>query len=181
MRYRLPLFILLALTIAGSAAAQTNLAIVGGALFPFGDFGDTSDISPYIGARYEIQDVNALGKVATTSYLIYGGYAFLLTSSDWEALVGTDENGSYFDIGLGARVHSKANGLFAGVGAGYVNFNPAGVASSSNGLGLMVGLGLATNMTSFKLELEGRGNVAFMEGSQTITSVLVLLGIGFPF
>ena len=177
MRYRLPLFVLLALLTAGSVAAQTNLGIVGGALFPFGDFKDTSDISPYIGARYEVQDVNALGKVATTSYMIYGGYAFLLASSD----AGTDENGGYFDIGLGARVHSKTNGLFAGVGAGYVNFNPAGALSSSNGLGVMVGLGIATNMTSFKLELEGRGNVGFMEGSQTITSILVLLGIGFPF
>jgi hypothetical protein len=177
MRYRLLLFVLLALTIAGTAAGQTNLAIVGGALFPFGDFEETSDISPYIGARYEVQDVNALGKVATTSYLIYGGYAFLIANSNFD----TDESGSYFDIGLGARVHSKTNGLFAGVGAGYVNFNPAGATSSSNGLGVMVGLGIATNMTSFKLELEGRGNVGFMEGSQTITSILILLGIGFPF
>lgn len=184
MRYRLALLVMLVLVVAGTAAAQTNLGIVAGALFPFGDFQNTSDVSPYVGVRYEIQDVNALGKVATVSYLVYGGYAFLITDKQWDEFlnsIGIDENGGYFDLGLGVRIHSKTNGLYAGVGAGYVYFNPAGASNASNGLGLQASLGIATGLTSYKLELEVRGNVAFVEDSQTITSALVLLGFGLPF
>ena len=87
MRIRVPIGLCLFLVLAGPAAAQTNLGVVGGALFPVGDFAETTDISPYIGARYELQDVNALGKVATVSYLVYGGYAFLLNDADYDALL----------------------------------------------------------------------------------------------
>ena len=172
MRFWLPLCLGLVLPAAGGAGAQTNLGIVGGALVPVGDFNQTSDVSPYIGARYEIRDVNPLGRVAAMSYHVYGGTAFLQ---------GQQANGNYFEIGLGTRVYSRSNGLFVGAGAGYVNYNPPGPSSSSNGLGLQVGLGLSTGMTSFRLEIEGRGNIAFLEGSDSIGSFLVLIGLGFPF
>ncbi len=184
MRIRIPIGLFLVLVLAGPAAAQTNLGVVGGALFPVGDFAETADISPYIGARYELQDVNALGKVATVSYLVYGGYAFLVNDADFDAAlkaVGIDDNGGYFDLGLGARVYSKSNSLFVGVGAEWVNLSPAGAESSSNGFGLNASLGFATAVTSFRLELEGRGNIAFLEGDRHIESFLVLIGLGLPF
>ena len=184
MRMRIPIGLFLVLVLAVPAAAQTNLGVVGGALFPVGDFAKTTDISPYLGARYELQDVNALGKVATVSYLVYGGYAFLLTDADFDALLksqGKDGNGGYFNLGLGARVYSKSTSLFVGIGAEYVNYNPAGAESSSNGFGLNAGLGFATAVTSFRLELEGRGNIVFLEGDTHIGSFLVLIGLGLPF
>ena len=100
------LFLVCVFVGVGVAGAQTNLGISGGALLPLGDFEEATDISPYVGVRYEIQDVNALGQVAVLSYLIQGGFAFLQTDSRLETVLdaaGDKDDGYYFEGGVGAR------------------------------------------------------------------------------
>jgi hypothetical protein len=183
MRNVILVFSAVLLGLAGAASAQTNLGFTGGALFPLGDFGDTTDISPYIGMSLEIQDVNAIGQVAVLSFLVQGGYAFLQADSDLEALLneqGKSNDGGYFDAGVGARVYSKANPLFISVGASYLNLKIAGDSKSRSGVGGYVGLGFASAVTSFRLSVEGRANVGFFN-NDNITHLQALVGFGLPF
>lgn len=165
------------------AGAQTNLGIVGGLLLPFGDFADVADASPYIGARWEVQDVNVLGQVAVMSFLLQGGFAFLQTDSDLEALLddaGSTDDGSYFDIGLGTRMYSAASPLFVGVGGNYVNVDVAGPGDSENGLGLYAGAGVVIDTPSVKFDIEGRANIVFIS-DDNLTHFQILAAFGFPF
>lgn len=165
------------------AGAQTNLGIGGGLLFPVGDFGDVADVSPYIGARWEMQDVNALGQVAVMSLLLQGGFAFLQTDSDYEKLLdeaGESDDGGYFDIGLGLRMYSSASPVFVSVGGSYVNVNFPGPGDSENGAGLHAGAGLVLDTPSFKFDIEGRANVVFISGDN-LTHFQVLASFGIPF
>jgi hypothetical protein len=165
------------------AGAQTNLGIGGGLLMPVGDFGDVADVSPYVGARWEMQDVNALGQVAVLSLLVQGGFAFLQTDSDLERSLdeaGESDDGGYFDIGLGARMYSSASPLFVSVGGSYVNLDAPGPGDSENGGGLYAGAGLVIDTPSFKIDIEGRANVVFIS-DDNLTHFQVLAAFGFPF
>ncbi len=183
MRNGILVFSATVLVLAGAASAQTNLGFTGGALFPVGDFAESADISPYIGVSLEIQDVNAIGQVAVLSFLLQGGYAFLQTDSDLEALLdeqGKTEDGSYFDVGVGARVYSTANPLFISVGASYLNLELAGGGDSQNGFGAYIGAGFASAVTSFRLSIEGRANIGLFE-DDNLTYFQALVGFGLPF
>jgi hypothetical protein len=183
MRYRILFATVTLLASAGAPLAATNLAIMGGALFPVSDFAKTVDLSPYLGARVEFQDVNARGQTAVISYLAWGGFALLLPDADVEAALkaaGQDEDGTYFDAGIGVRVYTRS-ALFLGGGVSYVNVNEAGPSNSLHGVGFMVGLGVAFNRESFKFEIEGRGNLGLLEDNNDVQHVQLLAAIGFPF
>jgi len=177
------MMVILVLPVA--AMAGNNLTLQGGALFPVSDFADANTISPYGGLRFEWQDINALGQTAVQSFLIYGGYSILFIDSDYksalEAVGASTDDGGYFEAGVATRIYSKSNAAFVGVGGSYVNYNPAGPADSKPGFGLMVGLGLANDSSTYRLEIEGRANVAWIQDRDSIVSFMALLGIGLPF
>jgi hypothetical protein len=183
MRRSIVLAAVLMLAAAIPAGAQTNLGIGGGLLLPVGDFGDIADASPYIGARWEVQDVNVLGQVAVMSFLVQGGFAFLQTDSDLEDALdalGDTDDGSYFDIGLGARMYSAASPLFVSVGGNYVNLDAPGPGDSENGAGLYAGAGLVIDTPAVKVDVEGRANVVFI-ADDNLTHFQILAAFGFPF
>lgn len=183
MRHSIPLVIVALLATAGTSVAETNLAVMGGAMFPVSDFANTTDISPYLGARVELQDVNARGQTAVLSYLAWGGFGLLFPDADVEAALkaaGQDEDGTYFEAGVGARVYTRS-ALFLGGGVSYVHLDEAGPTKSLNGVGFMVGLGVAFNRTSFKFEIEGRGKLALLQESNDIEHLELVAAIGFPF
>ena len=185
MRSRFVIMMALVLMVPATVLGGNNLTLQGGALFPVSDFANTTDISPYGGLRFEWQDINALGQTAVQSFLLYGGYAALFAESDYKSLLeaagSTADDGSYFEAGLATRVYSKKNSAFVGVGASYVNLNVPGPGEAKSGVGLMLGLGIANDSDSWRLELEGRANVAWVQDLDSIVSFMVLLGIGLPF
>ena len=185
MKSKFVVLIVLALMAPAAAFAGNNLALQGGALFPVSDFAETSTISPYGLLRFEWQDVNALGQTALQSVLIYAGYGLLMADSDYKTLLEaagqTADDGGYFEAGMGTRVYSKANSAFVGVGGSYVGYDPPGPPGGKSGFGLTVGLGLANNSETYRLEIEGRANIAWIQDRDSIVSFLVLLGIGLPF
>ena len=146
--------LVLMVALPGAAGAQNNLGIVGGALFPVSDFGDEVDISPYIGARFEIQDVNALGHTAVLTYIVQGGFA-LLKRKDIEgtttlpagSTTNTDD-GAYFDVGLGLRAYSSSNPLFLSLGLSYVNLDLGGGTDSRHAGDGYIGVGLVADRES---------------------------------
>jgi len=176
----------LMIALPGGAVAQTNLGIVGGALFPVSDFGDVVEVSPYIGARFEIQDVNALGHVAVLTYIVQGGFALLQRKEiEGTTLLGAtspnNDDGSYFDIGLGLRAYSSANPLFLSIGLSYVNLGlGAGTDNLHAGDGY-IGLGLVADRESWKFEIEMRINAMLVEGGEDLQHFQALASLGFPF
>ena len=182
MRHGVLIFSAVVIVLASAASAQTNLGFTGGALFPVGDFAESADISPYVGVSLELQDVNAIGQVATLSYLLQGGYAFLQTDADLEALLdaqGKTKDGSYFDVGAGVRVYSKASPLFISVGASYLNLELAGDSGSQSGFGAYIGVGFASAVTTFRLSVEGRANLGLFS-DDNIQYFQALVGFGLP-
>jgi len=172
------------LVMLASAAWATNLGLTAGILLPLGDFSDHADTSPYVGAHWEIQDVNARGQVALMSFVFQGGFAFLQTDGSFEKALdalGESGDGRYFDLGVGVRVHSAALPLFVTAGAHYVNLNPAGNAGAINGVGATVGLGLQKGTPQLKLGVEARVNVAALEDDVNLQHFLLLATIGLPF
>ena len=177
------LFIVAIIAFAGVANAQTNLGVRAGVLLPTGDFGDFADPSPYIGAHWELQDVNALGQIASLSFMIEGGFAFLQTDSDLETYldsIGDSSDGSFFDLGVGARVHSTVSPLFVSVGASVMNVDYAGPTESKTGFGGHVGLGFGVDLGMFNIDLEGRANIGVLDGSD-VQFFQVFMNLGLPF
>jgi hypothetical protein len=185
MKSRFAVMVVLVLMVPGAVLAANNLTLKGGALFPVSDWANTTKISPYFGLHFEFQDVNALGQTSLRGIQFYGGYALLLPDDDFksaaETLGQTIEDGGYFDAGMAVRVYSKANSAFVGVGGAYVGYDEPGPRGYKSGFGLMLGLGLANNAETFRLELEARANVAWIQDRDTIVGFFVLLGIGLPF
>jgi hypothetical protein len=147
------------------------------------DFADTVEDSPYVGARLEVQDVNALGQAATLSFLVEGGFAILRTDAELKAVLaalGDTDDGSYFDIGVGVRAHSTAVPLFLGAGVAYVNLDDPGSPGSNGGFGAYVGLGFTFGPESFRFEIEGRANAGFINDRKNIQFLQALVGFGFP-
>ncbi len=183
MKTRISIIVVVLIALATSAGAQSNLALTGGMLIPFGDFGDVADPSPYVAARFEIQDVNVLGQVAVMSFLVQAGFAFLQTDSDLEEALdeaGISDDGSYFDLTVGSRVYSTASPLFVGAGVGFANVDFAGTDDSSNGFDIFAGIGLVLDTASVKFDIEGRGSIVLIE-DDSINHFQILASLGFPF
>ncbi len=172
------------LMMLASAAGATNLGVTAGFLMPIGAFSETADPSPYIGASWEIQDINARGQSALLSYVVQGGFAFLQTDSDLERVLdalGQSGDGSYFDLGGAVRVHSAALPLYVTAGANYVNLNPAGSGGAINGVGATIGLGIQQSTSQFNFGVEARVNFAALEDDVNLQHFLILVNLGFPF
>ena len=170
---------------AGSAAAQTGLGIEAGFLQPIGDFADVADISPAFGVRWEIQDVNALGQVATMSFLVRSMYGILQTDADFEdslrLLGGTPDDGSLLELGVAARGHSKASPLFVGIGAHYANVDAPGDGESTNAFGAFGGLGVRLGTATLIVDLEARMCILIPEEGDNLSYAAYTASLGLPF
>jgi hypothetical protein len=167
-----------------STAGATNLGLSAGVLMPIGDFADQADPSPYIGAHWEIQDINARGQAALLTVIVQGGFAFLKTDADLERAldaIGDSGDGSYFDVGAGVRVHSAALPIFVTAGANYVNLNPAGSGGSLHGGGGTIGLGVERSTAQIKYGAELRASFAVLENDVTEQHLLLMGTLGLPF
>lgn len=162
------------------ADAQTRLGLEVGPLIPIGDFGDGFDSSLWIGARAELQDVNALGQVARASLVLQGGYSSL-EPADGLGPAG-DFDASYLELGVGARVYSVALPFFVSVGAAWSKFDVDG-ADGQNGFAPSLGAGLSFGLGGAFVEIEGRGHVAFVgDDSAYDPRFFTLTGaVGLPF
>jgi hypothetical protein len=167
-----------------TAWAQNRLSVEAGGLFPFGDFGDTNDTSLYIGARFEFQDVNALGAVAVVSYLLRAGYVPLRVKDDVKTALeqaGQSTDSNMFNAGGGLRVYSTKTPVFLSLGAEYLNLDPAGDVGSQSGMNLNLGAGLTWGRETFVLEAELRGYAAFFSDIKNVQYMTVQGQIGIPF
>lgn len=161
------------------ADAQTRLGLEVGTYMPMGDLGDVADNSLWLGARAELQDVNALGQVAALSLVLQGGFAPLEFETPGEA---TTEDGSYFEIGAGARVYSMALPFFLSAGLAYSNYDTGG--SSEGGLTPSIGAGLNFGLGGIFVEFEARGRLTFLGddfGAEDPRFVTLTAAVGLPF
>ena len=171
---------LLTLTmLTGGASAQSRLSLEGGGLFPLGTMGDDVDVSPYLGATFELQDVNALGQTALLGVFLRGAYA-PLTVKDEAKTIYNDDSSSYFEAAIGVKAYSKAAPFYITVQGGYANYSPPGL-GSKNGLATGLGLGLDFGGPAIHVSLEGRANYAFMQDIDNISFLTTTAAIGFPF
>ena len=160
------------------AHAQTRLGLEVGSFVPMGDLGDAVDNSLWLGARAELQAVNALGQVAALSVVLQGGFASLEFESP-----GGDESvdGSYFEIGAGVRVYSMALPFFLSAGLAYSSYD--GGASSEGGITPSIGAGLSFGLGNVFVEFEARGRVTFLgdEFGYDPRFVTFTAAVGLPF
>ena len=173
------------LLLCSSAAAQTGLGIEAGILQPFGDFGDTADMSPAFGVRWEVQDVNALGQVATVSFLARGLYAIVKTDADLADAIeqqgGSVDDGGLFEVGGAVRAYSSAAPLFVSIGAHYANLDPGGNSDNYNAFGGFGGLGLRLGASSVHVDIEARFCFLIPEEIDNQTYATYTAALAFPF
>lgn len=181
---RVGLFLVVVVAVCTSSArAQSNLGIGGGVLWPIADFDDAADISPYVGARWEFREVNAVGQPSRSSILLHGGFAFLKTDSSLETLLdtpGESDDGSYFDVGIAARVYSSVIPLFVGMGLGYANVDTPGPSDSRSAFLGHAGMGLMFNLWLVRIDIEGRASLVFTEDND-LQHIMVISHIALPF
>lgn len=177
-----PLIGLALLVISTGATAQTRLAIEAGPMIPFGDFGDVLDTSAWIGARLEMQNVNALGQVASASLVLQGGYSDLQLAEDIK-----DADASYWELGVGARVYSVALPFFINAGLNYFDASydllDAGtvVSVSSSGIAPTIGAGLNFGLGGIFVEVEGRLHFGFSDDAADPRFFTLTGALGLPF
>lgn len=165
------------------AAAQNRLAIEGGALFPMGSMGDYDEVSPYIGASFEFQRLNALGQMALGSFFLRAGYAPMQVKQEVKDSIkatGGDDSSSFFEALLGFKAYSSASPIYLGVDAGYVNFSPPGSGAKS-GVGTGILLGMSFGGPAVRFAIEGRAHYAFMSGIDNFSYLGAVATLGFPF
>lgn len=173
----------LLVAVAGPALAQNRLALEVGPLLPTGDMSDTVGPSLWLGARFELQDVNPLGQLATLSVIGRGGFAVLQPDSDFEDFLdaqGEDSSASYFDLGIGARAYSVASPFFVSASASYGHFEPA-LGDGVNGFTPSIGLGFSLGFAAAVIDVEARGHLAFVQDSDNLQFFTITGGAGFPF
>ncbi len=164
--------------------AQNRLAVEVGPLFPVGNFSDTHETSFYVGARFEFQNVNALGGVALLSYTLQGGFAVLNVDSALEDALdqaGESTSSALVNAGAGLRAYSQASPLFFALGVEYVNFNVPGEGDSENGVDLGLGIGLVRDFTAMVAEIEFTGHAALFSGGDDLQYLTLQLNLGLPF
>jgi hypothetical protein len=167
-----------------TAQAQNRLSVEAGGLFPFGDLGDATDTSLYIGARFEFQDINALGAVAVVSYLLRAGYAPMRVNDDTKSALeqaGESTDSNMFNAGGGLRVYSTKTPVFLSLGLEYLNLDPPGMVDSQNGMNVNLGAGLTWGRETFVVEAEVRGHLGFFSDIDNIQYMTLQGEIGVPF
>jgi len=167
----------LAVLFCSSAAAQTGLGIEAGILQPFGNFADGADISPAFGVRWEVQDVNALGQVATISFLARGLYAMVQAKE-----VGgvSPDDGGLLELGGAVRAYSSAAPLFVSIGAHYANLD-APAADNYNAFGGFGGLGVRFGASTMHIDIEARFCFLIPEEIDNQTYATYTAALAFPF
>ena len=159
-------------------------AVEVGPLFPVGNFSDSHDTSLYVGARFEFQNVNALGGVALLSYTLHGGFAVLSVDGAVKSALeqlGESTGSSLVLAGAGVRAYSQASPVFFSLGVDYVNFNLPGDADSENGAEAALGIGVVRDFTSMVAELEFRGHAAFFSNVDDLQYLTLQVNLGLPF
>jgi hypothetical protein len=177
-------FAVLVAVSALDAQAQNRLAVEVGPLFPLGSFSDGHETSLYVGARFEFQNVNALGGVAVLSYTLNGGFAVLNVDSALESSLeqlGESTSSSLVNAGAGVRAYSQASPLFFSLSVDYVNFNLPGDADSESGVDAALGLGLVRDLTAVVAELEFKGHAAFFSGADDLQYLILQVNLAIPF
>lgn len=160
------------------AHAQTRLGLEVGTYVPVGDLGDAADNSLWLGARAELQAVNALGQVAALSFVLQGGYSSLEFENP-----AADEvvDGSYYEIGAGARVYSMALPFFISAGLAYSSYDFGD--TSEGGISPSIGAGMSFGLGGVFMEFEARGRVSFLgdEAGYDPRFVTLTAAVGLPF
>ncbi len=162
-----------------AASAQTRLSLEGGGLFPLGTMGDMIDTSAYLGATFDIQEVNALGQTSLVGFYIRAAYAPLVVKDEVKRLM-NDDSSSYFEATLGVKAYARFAPLFITVQAGYANYSPP-ARSAKNGIATGLGLGFDFGGPALHFTIEGRANYDFMQDISDISFLTATASIGFPF
>jgi hypothetical protein len=174
--------ILIAGLIVGSspADAQTRISLDAGALLPVGDMGDENDLSPYVGARWEYQETNALDRVSTRTWFLRFGYGLMVTDDALNLV--DDSDGHYWDLCVGARAYasSRFSPFFMSLSGGYAQYAPPGPSDNYHGGTFNGGLGLRLPFLGFIFEAEARGHVTFLDGADNIQFFTGNVSLGIP-
>lgn len=168
---------------AAPVHSQTRLAIAGGALVPFGDFGDTMDPSFRVALRGELQPVNALGDPSRLAFGLYAAYTSLSVESSFEDALnanGIDPDPDLLEIGADVRVYSRAAPFFVGGGAGWARFTPPDGSDAENGADLHAGAGFLLPLGVAFAEPEVSGHVVLLEDDH-FQFLAATLGLALPF
>jgi len=176
------LVLLAGLMISGSSAdAQTRISLDAGGLMPTGDMADVHDFSPYVGARWEFQQTNALGNVSTRTWFLRMGYG-ILQKDDLPAFEGTDSDGHYLDVCVGGRAyaHSRFSPFFMSLSGGYAQYELPGDSDTFHGGTFNGGLGVRLPLAGFILECEARGHLTFLDGTGNIQFFTGIVSLGIP-
>lgn len=181
---RIPSIVLVALAVlvtALPAAAQTRISLDAGGLLPVADMADAHDLSPYVGARWEVQATNALGQISTRTWFLRFGYGLLQTSE--EVSSGADVSDGYFlDACIGGRAYaqSKWSPLFVSVSGGYAQYEAPGFQKTFHGGTLNGGMGARLGILGLILEAEVRGHLTILDGTDNIEFFTGIVSIGIP-
>ena len=173
----------LLLSAAQVATAQNRLSIEGGAMFPLGSMGDVNETSPYLGASFEFQRMNALGQTALGSFFIRASYSPMQIKQEVKDALkdsGSEDSSSFFEGVVGFKAYSSASPFYLGIHAGYVNYSPPGDGDKS-GVGTGIGIGLVFGGPAVRFAIEGRANYAFMSEIDNIEYLSAVASLGFPF
>jgi hypothetical protein len=162
------------------AAGQTRLSLDAGAIFPTGDLADVNAVSPWVGARWEYQDVNALGQISTRTWFLRLGYGIM--REDLPEPPADNSDGHYFDACIGGRAYaqSKFSPFFVSVSGGYAQYQFPGPSDTYHGATFNGGLGVRFGVLGFVLEGEARGHVVFLDGTDNFQFFTGIVSLGIP-
>jgi hypothetical protein len=165
----------------GSARAQTRISLDAGGLLPVGDMGDVHKFSPYVGAKWEYQAVNALDRVSTRTWFLRFGYGFL-QKEDLPGLTDSDSDGHYLDVCIGGRAyaHSRWSPFFMSISGGYAQYELPGPSDTHHGGTINGGLGVRLPFAGFVFEAEARGHLTFLDGTDNIQFFTGNVSLGIP-
>lgn len=184
MMYRVIIGLILAFGIlltGSSADAQTRISLDAGGLLPVGDMADVHKFSPYVGARWEYQETNALGHVSTRTWFLRFGYGFL-AKEDLPGLSDSDPDGHYLDVCIGARAYasSRFSPFFLSVSGGYAQYDLPGAGDAHHGGTFNGGLGIRLPLLGFVFEAEARGHLTILDGVDNVQFFTGIVSLGIP-
>ncbi len=163
------------------AHAQTRLSLDAGILMPVSDMSDVHDLSPVVGARWEYQDTNALGRVATRTWFLRFAYG-IMQKTDGLAVVPDAADGHYFDATIGGRAYaqSRFSPFFMSVSGGYAQYKLPADSDTFHGGTLNGGLGLRIPFLGFILEAEARGHITLLNDIDNVQFFTGIVSLGIP-